>query len=82
MATKGQQPPVGLSAYTGATAVTPGAGALPDGVTRALYVGTAGSITVTMMDGVSCVFGAAVGLIPICVTHVTAAAATNIVALY
>lgn len=83
MAVKGQIPPVRLSAYTGATAVTPGAGALADGPTKALYIGTAGSLTVTMVDGVSCVFGnVGVGVLPICVSHVTAAAASNIVALY
>lgn len=66
-----------------AEAVTPGAGALSN-TTRALYVGGAGNITVTMAGGGSVSFAAvpAGTTLPIAVTHVTAATATSIVALW
>ena len=60
--------------------VTPGATELPF-VTTALYVGSAGSVTVTMPGGGSVTFGNASGLLPVRVTHVTAATAGDIVAL-
>lgn len=66
-----------------AAAVTPGAGALSN-TTRALYIGVAGDITVTMAGGGSVSFAAvpAGTVLPIAVTHVTAATATSIVALW
>lgn len=66
-----------------AAAVTPGAGAL-SATTRAVYVGGAGNMTVTMAGGGSVTFTAvpAGSTIPIAVTHVTAATATSIVALW
>lgn len=67
-----------------AAAVTPGAGALSD-TTRALYVGGAGNMTVTMAGNAASVTFTAVPAgttLPIAVTHVTAATATSIVALW
>lgn len=66
-----------------AAAITPGAGALGY-TTRALFVGGAGNITVTMAGGQSVTFtGVPAGaILPICVTHVTAATATNIVGMW
>lgn len=66
-----------------AFAITAGAGALA-APTRALYVGGAGDLTVTMAGGeAGVVFTAVAGTtIPIRVTHVTAATATGIVGLY
>jgi hypothetical protein len=66
-----------------AVAVTPGASALSY-VTRALYIGGAGDVTVTMKGGGSVTFSAVpVGtILPICATHVTAATATLILALW
>lgn len=65
-----------------AAAVTPGATAL-DNVTRALFIGGAGDVTVTMKGGGSVTFAAGDGaILPIVVTHVTAATATGIVALW
>lgn len=68
--------------YENAAAVTPGAGALA-AVTRALYIGGAGNVTATV-GGTSVVFTAVpVGIVlPVRATHVTAATATNIVALW
>lgn len=63
-----------------AHAVTPGSSALPF-TTTALYIGTAGNVTVTMPGGGSVTFGNASGLLPVRVTHVTAATAGDIVAL-
>lgn len=53
-------------------------------VTRALYVGGAGALEVTMADGQVVTFAAVpVGILPIQVTQVRAATvATNILALY
>jgi hypothetical protein len=67
-----------------AAAVTPGVGALAGGVTRALWVGAAGDITVTMGSGASVTFaGIPAGtLMPIRVTHVTTAAGGSVVAMY
>jgi hypothetical protein len=68
-----------------AAAVTPGAGALAGGPTRGLWIGTGGSVTVTMLAGSSVTFaGIADGtLLPIQVTHVTAVVgAGSIIALY
>ena len=67
----------------GGYAVTAGASAQPVPF-RGLYVGGSGSVTVTMADGTSVAFPAlASGVIhPICGTHVTAATATSIVAVY
>lgn len=67
-----------------AAAVTPGATALAS-VTRAIYVGGAGNVAVTMLDGQDVTFsGVAAGtLIPIRASHVLAATtATNILALW
>lgn len=52
--------------------------------TRALYIGTGGNLTVTMVDGNDVVFSnVAAGIFPIQVTKVKAATtASNIVALY
>lgn len=67
------------SAYD-AVAVTPGTTNL--GTTRALYIGVSGDVTVTMASGASVTFKAApVGILPVQVTQVTAATATNILAL-
>lgn len=65
-----------------AEAVTPGATALTN-VTRALYVGTAGNVTVTMRGGGSVTFKniPAGTVIPVRVSHVTAATAADIIAL-
>lgn len=65
-----------------AVAVTPGATAIP--CTRALYVGAAGSITVTMKSGASVTFaGVNAGtVLPIRVVAVTTAAGGSILALY
>jgi len=64
-----------------AAAVTPGATELPF-ATRALYIGETGDITVTMAGGGSVTFANVTGMIPIRVTHVTAATATGIVAVW
>jgi len=67
-----------------AVAVTPSDTVdLPGGVWDALYVGTAGTLTVTMMDGTKVAFGAATGWMPIRVSRVwaTGTAASNIVAV-
>lgn len=64
---------------TKAHEVTASADPLPF-VTTALYVGTAGNVTVTM-GGASVTFVGASGILPIRVTHVTAATAGDIVAL-
>jgi hypothetical protein len=64
-----------------AAAVVPGAGALAR-VTKALFVSGAGDVTVTMRGGGSVTFPVGAGtLLPIRVTHVTAATATGIIAL-
>lgn len=51
---------------------------------RALYIGVTGDVTVTMAtDGTGILFKAVpVGILPIQCTNVSAATATNIVALY
>lgn len=66
-----------------AEAVTPGAGALSN-TTRALFVGTGGDVTVTMAGGGSVQFTNVPDgtTLPIRVTHVTAATASDIVALW
>ena len=54
-------------------------------VTRALYIGGTGDVTVTMANGVDATFVAApVGILPVQVTKVlsTGTAATSILALY
>lgn len=67
-----------------AVAVTPNnATVIP--VTRALYVGTTGNVTVRMASGVTATFVAvAVGILPVQVdqVHSTGTGASNIVALY
>ena len=68
-----------------ATAVTPGAAALTDGPTRALWVGGAGDVDVTMLGGTAVTFvGVSAGtMLDAQVTHVTAGTtATGILALY
>lgn len=67
-----------------AAAVTVAPGDLPLIPTRALYVGGAGNVTVTMAGGASVEFvGVPAGsILPIRVDRVTAATATGIVALY
>lgn len=51
--------------------------ALPDGVTRALYVGVSGDVEVITLAGTTTVIkNAPVGLFPIRVTHVKAANTT------
>lgn len=65
-----------------AVAITPSATALTR-VPRALYIGGAGTITVTTYKGTSITFTVGAGtILPLVVTHVTAATATNIVGLY
>ncbi len=62
-----------------AFSITIGAGPLTNPA-RALYVGTAGTITVTTFRGNSVTFTVGDGtIIPLVVTHVTAGTATNIV---
>lgn len=65
-----------------AFAITPGASALAN-VTRRLYVGGAGNVTVTLLSGVSLTFVAvpAGEELDVRVTHVTAATATGLVGL-
>lgn len=80
------QPTAGQVFATRAAAVTPGPGPLTD-VTRYLYVGAAGSVTVIMADDASqtpVTFAAvpAGTLLPIAVTAVTVAAGGGIVALF
>lgn len=69
-----------------ASSVTPGAAALTDGPTRALWVGGAGNIEVTMLGGTTITFvGVTAGtMLDVQVSHVLAGAttATNILALY
>lgn len=68
-----------------AKAVTPSSSALPDGSCRALYVGTAGDVEVTTVDGTTITFSDVTsGVLPISVSHVLASSttATNIIALY
>lgn len=64
-----------------ATEVTAGPSALAQ-TTRALYVGTEGNITVTMLGGQSVTFTAvpAGSMLPLRVTHVTAG--TGVVAIW
>ena len=76
----------GLSSpATGAVAVTPHDTNALAATTRAVYVGGAGALTVTMANGVNATFAAvpAGTTLPIRVTHVlaTGTAATSIVAL-
>jgi hypothetical protein len=69
---------------TGAVAVTPSdATVIP--VTRGLYIGVTGNVTVRTAKGETVLFTAVpVGVLPVCVdqVHNTGTAATNIVALY
>jgi argininosuccinate synthase len=64
-------------------AISPSANALPH-ITRGLYVGVSGNVTVTLLGGQSVTFaGLAAGAVhPIACTHVTAATATGIIGLY
>ena len=66
-----------------AAAVTAGATALAQ-VTRGLYIGGTGNITVTMAGGQSVTFTGVQGgsILPLRCTHVTAATATAIIALW
>lgn len=64
-----------------AFAITPSATALTK-VPRALFIGGAGTVTVTTYKGSSVTFTVSAGaIIPVAVTHVTAATATGIVGL-
>ncbi len=67
----------------GAFAITAGAGALAR-PTRGIYIGGAGDVTVTMADGASVTFNEvpAGTILPVRATHVTAAAATELIGLY
>ena len=66
-----------LDAFT----ITPGASALTV-VPRAIYVGTGGTITVTTWKGTTLTLTVVDGsILPLVVTHVTAATATGIVGL-
>lgn len=70
-------------AYPRIVAVTAGADALPDGATDALYIGGAGNITLTLQGGNSIQLAVIAGaILPFKATHVTAATATGIRALY
>lgn len=74
-----------VPAHSAAAVTTSDSAVIP--VTRALYIGTAGNITVTMaVDGTSVLFVGVQGgtLLPLQVTRVyaTGTTATNIVALY
>lgn len=60
--------------------ITPGATALAV-VPRALLIGGAGTITVTTWRGTSITLTVSEGILPLVVTHVTAATATNIAGL-
>lgn len=72
-----------LVPYPIAVAVTAGADPLALGPSDALYVGGAGNITVTFQGGDSVEFAAVAGaILPLKVTHVTAASASGIRALY
>jgi hypothetical protein len=74
----------GLDSPAGnAASITAGATALAY-TTRAIYVGGAGDVAVTMVGGQSVTFSAvpAGSLLPIRATHITAATATAIVALW
>ena len=79
----GSYAPGAESPATNATAITPGASALAN-FPRALYVGGAGNVTVTMLGGQSVTFTAvpAGSILPIRCTHVTAATATAILGLW
>ena len=76
-----------LSVYVRATAVTPhNTNALTGGITKGLWIGGVGNLTVTMADGVDATFNAvAAGTeLRVAVSHVkaTGTTATNILALY
>jgi hypothetical protein len=74
----------GLESPAGnAAAITPGSSPLAE-VTRALYIGGAGNVTVTMKGGQSVTFTAlpAGAILPIRATHVTAATASAIIGLW
>lgn len=60
--------------------ITPGATALAV-VPRALLIGSPGTITVTTWRGTSITLTVSQGILPLVVTHVTAATASNIVGL-
>lgn len=67
----------------GAIAVNTAEATELDSPCRSLWVGTEGTLVVTMMNGESVTFTAAQGLIPIRVTAIAAAStADNVVALY
>jgi hypothetical protein len=65
-------------------AVTAGADPLPTGPTESIYVGAAGTITVTTPDGTSAAIPAVAGaILPVKATHITSlGAATGVFALY
>lgn len=65
-----------LDAFT----ITPGASPLAVPA-RALLIGGAGTITVTTFRGTTITLTVQAGILPLVVTHVTAATATNIVGL-
>lgn len=71
------------SPASNAIAVTPGVSALGN-VTRALYVGAAGDVEVTMAGGGDVTFsGVSAGtIIPIRATHVLTAAGGSVIALW
>lgn len=60
--------------------ITPGASPLAQPA-RALLIGGAGTITVTTFRGTTLTLTVQAGILPLVVTHVTAATATNIVGL-
>ena len=68
----------------GAASVTPNDGTALSTFSRALYVGTAGNVAVTTVDGDTVTFTAASGFLPVCVSHVlsTGTTATDILALW
>jgi hypothetical protein len=88
MASKGRLAGHGAAtdSATDATLVTPGASALTDGPTRAVYVGQAGNLNVTMLGGTTVLFtGVPAGTtLPIQVTHILSSTTTadKIVALF
>lgn len=68
-----------------ARAITASATPIPGGPTRGLYLGTAGSLTVTFVNGDTVTFAnLAAGVVhPLSVTHVTASVgAADVVALF
>jgi len=70
-------------AYPRIVDVSVSADPLAGGPTDALYIGGAGNITVTLQGGNSVSLAVIAGaLLPLKVTHVTAATATGVKALY